>query len=106
MTVRRRPLKIGVFDRIVVQRYLDKPALYEGKKFDIRAFMIILCSKPWFVIGLPGYARVCLSNFTMKNFGKQTESADTGKLNTKTLRLIHETDTSVQRKHKDYLENK
>ena len=83
-TVRRRPLKIGVFDRIVVQRYLEPPLLYEGKKFDIRAFMIVLCSKPWLVIGHPGYARVCLSKFSMKNFGKQTVSETTGKLNTST----------------------
>ena len=46
--------------------------------------MIVLCSKPWLVIGHPGYARVCLSKFSMKNFGKQTVSETTGKLNTST----------------------
>ena len=68
--------------------------------------MIVLCSKPWFVIGHPGYVRVCHSNFTMKNFGKQTVSETTGKLSKNIQRLIHETDISIQRKHPDYLQNK
>ena len=61
----------GVFDKVIVQRYLERPALFKGRKFDIRAFMVILCSKPWFVLAHTGYARVCLPEFKMKNFGKK-----------------------------------
>ena len=52
-----------------------------GRKFDIRAFMIILCCKPFIVLSLPAYARVCLTKFTMANFGKKQVSKVTGKLN-------------------------
>ena len=65
--------------------------------------MIILCGKPWFVMAHPGYARVCLPKFTMANFGKASVSETTGKLNTSSLRMIHETDLSVQRKHPEFL---
>jgi len=51
------------------------------RKFDIRAFMVIVCCKPWFVLGHAGYARVCLSEFTMANFGKRAVSEQTGKTN-------------------------
>ena len=64
-------LKISDFEKMVVQRYLEKPTLYQGQKFEIRAFMIILCSKPFLVLANPGYARVSLSKFTMANFGKK-----------------------------------
>ena len=62
-------MKVPLFEKVIIQRYLEKPALYMNRKFDIRAYMIILCSKPWFVISNPGYARVCLTDFTMANFG-------------------------------------
>lgn len=63
------PMKVPYFDKIIVQRYLMKPTLYMGRKFDIRAFLVILCSKPWIVISNPGYARVSLNQFKMANFG-------------------------------------
>ena len=64
----------------MIQRYLHNPVTYQGRKFDIRAFMVILCCKPYIVLAHPGYARVCLSNFTMANFGKKTIIETTGKL--------------------------
>ena len=85
----------GVFDKVIVQRYMERPSLYKGKKFDIRAFMVILCSKPWFVLGHTGYARVCLSDFKMRNFGKKQVQESTGKLAQTAQRLIHETTLSV-----------
>ena len=72
--------KIAVFEKMIIQRYLDTPALYMGRKFDIRAFMIILCCKPYFVFSTPAFARVSLEEFTMANFGKKTLSEATGKL--------------------------
>jgi hypothetical protein len=55
-----RKQKIGVFEKMIIQKYLEKPATYLKRKFDIRAFMVIMCCKPWIVLGHPGYARVCL----------------------------------------------
>ncbi len=65
-----------------------------GRKFDIRAFMVILCCKPFFVFASPGYARVSLNEFTMANFGKKTLN-DAGKLSMIPQRLIHETKLSA-----------
>ena len=80
--------------------------MFKGRKFDIRAFMVVLCSKPWFVLAHTGYARVCLPEFKMKNFGKKQVQESTGKLTPTTQRMIHETSVSVQRKHPDFLERK
>ena len=80
---------------MIIQRYFEKPALYMNRKFDVRAFMIILCSKPWFVISNPGYVRVCLTDFTMANFGQKKVNENTGKLDGIYLRLIHETSLKV-----------
>ena len=66
-----------------------------NRKFDIRAFMIILCSKPWFVISNPGYARVFLTDFTMANFGQKKVNESNGKLDGLSQRLTHETSLSV-----------
>lgn len=77
-----------------------------GRKFDIRCFMVILCSKPFFVFGAAGYARVSLSPYTMVNFGKKTINEASGKLSSLPTRLTHETKISVQRKHPDFRDSK
>ena len=46
---------------VVVQRYIENPCLIKGRKFDIRAFMVIVCSKPYFVYAHQGYARISLN---------------------------------------------
>jgi hypothetical protein len=46
---------------VVVQRYIENPCLIRGRKFDIRSFMVIICSKPYFVYAHPGYARISLN---------------------------------------------
>lgn len=94
--------KIAIFEKVIIQQYLAKPALYMGRKFDVRMFMVILCSKPFFVFAAPGFARVCLENFTMANFGKKTVNETTGKPSGLPQRLIHETKLSVQRRHSQF----
>ena len=37
--------------KIIVQKYLACPCLYDRRKFDLRCFMVVLCCKPYFVIG-------------------------------------------------------
>jgi len=55
---------------IVVQKYCENPLLVDGRKFDIRAFMVVVCMKPYFVIYNPGYVRMSLNPYTTENFAK------------------------------------
>nr|XP_020137025.1 inactive polyglycylase TTLL10 isoform X1 [Microcebus murinus] len=45
----------------VVQRYIQKPLLLEGKKFDVRSYLVIACATPYMVFFAHGYARLTLS---------------------------------------------
>ncbi len=55
---------------IVVQKYCENPLLVDGRKFDIRAYMVIICMKPYLVLYNPGYVRLSLNPYTTENFGK------------------------------------
>lgn len=81
---------------VVVQRYIETPCLIRGKKFDIRAFMVIICSKPYFVYSYPGYARISLNEFTNASFGDKTQDA----------RCTHLTNLAIQKKHPDFKNKK
>ncbi|XP_069894037.1 inactive polyglycylase TTLL10 [Dipodomys merriami] len=45
----------------VVQRYIQNPLLLEGKKFDVRSYLLIACAMPYMVFFGHGYARLTLS---------------------------------------------
>ncbi len=62
--------------------------LVDGRKFDIRAYMIVVCMKPYLVLYNPGYVRMCLNPYTTENFAKD--------------KLTHLTNNSVQKNHPDY----
>ncbi|ELT95483.1 hypothetical protein CAPTEDRAFT_220981 [Capitella teleta] len=47
----------------IVQRYIADPLLLEGRKFDIRAFMLIANTSPYLVLFHQGYARLCLHQY-------------------------------------------
>lgn len=55
---------------IVVQKYCENPLLVDGRKFDIRAYMVVICMKPYLVLYNPGYVRLSLNPYTTENFGK------------------------------------
>ncbi|KAJ7306396.1 hypothetical protein JRQ81_009742 [Phrynocephalus forsythii] len=58
-TYRKLPYKIP--PARIVQRYIDKPLLLEGKKFDIRSYLLIACTAPYMVFFGHGYVRLtCL----------------------------------------------
>ncbi|XP_076422037.1 inactive polyglycylase TTLL10 isoform X12 [Peromyscus maniculatus bairdii] len=45
----------------VVQRYVQNPLLLDGKKFDVRSYLLIACAMPYMVFFGHGYARLTLS---------------------------------------------
>ncbi|TNV82392.1 hypothetical protein FGO68_gene174 [Halteria grandinella] len=72
---------------IVVQKYCENPLLVDGRKFDIRAYMLIVCMKPYLVLYHPGYVRLSLNPYTSTSF---------------TDKMTHLTNNSVQKNHPDY----
>ncbi|KAK2521690.1 Ttll10 [Columba guinea] len=46
----------------IVQRYIHQPLLLEGKKFDVRSFLLIACTAPYVLFFAQGYVRLtCVS---------------------------------------------
>ncbi|XP_004607218.1 inactive polyglycylase TTLL10 [Sorex araneus] len=45
----------------VVQRYIQNPLLLDGKKFDVRSYLLIACTVPYMVFFGHGYARLTLN---------------------------------------------
>ncbi|XP_017398040.2 inactive polyglycylase TTLL10 [Cebus imitator] len=45
----------------VVQRYIQNPLLLDGRKFDVRSYLLIACAVPYMVFFGHGYARLTLS---------------------------------------------
>ncbi|XP_072831783.1 inactive polyglycylase TTLL10 isoform X2 [Vicugna pacos] len=45
----------------VVQRYIKNPLLLDGKKFDVRSYLLIACATPYMVFFGHGYARLTLN---------------------------------------------
>ena len=78
----------------VVQKYYEDIQLIDGKKFDIRSFMIIVSVKPFIVLYNPGYSRLCLDNHSYAAFGK------------KQSKFAHLTINSYQKKHAQYADRK
>ena len=54
-------LLVKELNEIVVQRYVENPLLVEGRKFDIRGYMLVVCMKPYLVLYNHGYVRLSLN---------------------------------------------
>ena len=78
----------------VMQKYYEDVQLIDGRKFDIRSFMIIVSTKPFIVLYNPGYVRLCLEKYNFEGFG------------TNESKIAHLTNNSYQKKHKQYKELK
>nr|XP_020832299.1 inactive polyglycylase TTLL10 isoform X1 [Phascolarctos cinereus] len=50
----------------VIQRYIHNPLLLDGKKFDVRSYLLIACAMPYMVFFGHGYARLTLSLYDPK----------------------------------------
>ena len=46
---------------MVPPRYIQNPLLLDGKKFDVRSYLLIACTMPYMVFFGHGYARLTLS---------------------------------------------
>uniref|UniRef100_A0A8D0DNX7 Tubulin tyrosine ligase like 10 n=1 Tax=Salvator merianae TaxID=96440 RepID=A0A8D0DNX7_SALMN len=47
----------------IVQRYIDRPLLLEGKKFDVRSYLLIACTVPYMLFFGHGYVRLTCLNY-------------------------------------------
>lgn len=84
---------VKTMDKTIAQKYIERPLLYKSKKFDIRCFMYIACTKPYLVLFNEGYVRCSLNDYNLENFNADTK-------------MTHLTNVSVQKKHPQYKELK
>ncbi|OAF68983.1 Tubulin--tyrosine ligase-like protein 10 [Intoshia linei] len=57
----KKPHKIGIGR--IMQRYITLPLLLNKRKFDVRAYMIVVSSYPFIVLFHHGYARLCMIEY-------------------------------------------
>lgn len=86
---RKRLNKIRASTRIV-QRYISSPLLLNGRKFDIRVYLLVGSSRPYNVFFHSGYLRLAVNTY-------DNESDDL---------TTHLTNQYVQKKHPNYLGSK
>ncbi|XP_045161705.2 probable beta-tubulin polyglutamylase isoform X2 [Mercenaria mercenaria] len=70
----------------IVQRYIPNPLLLEGRKFDIRAYMLVASTVPFLILFHQGYVRLCCHKY-------EADNSDLG---------IHLTNQFVQKKDPNY----
>ena len=73
--------------KVIIQRYIPRPLLLGGRKFDIRCYLLIASTKPYLVLFRGGYVRRSLSQYS------EDDLSD---------RFAHLTNAAVQKKHADY----
>ncbi|KAG8142326.1 hypothetical protein E2320_006259 [Naja naja] len=65
LTYKKVPYKLP--QARIVQRYIDHPLLLEGKKFDVRSYLLIACTVPYMVFFGHGYVRLTCLNYDPKS---------------------------------------
>lgn len=70
---------------LVIQKYNEHPSLINNRKYDVRYFMLIACTKPYLVLTQTGYARISLEEYNTENYGDDSKEA----------RACHMTNASV-----------
>lgn len=74
----------------IVQKYISNPLLLDGRKFDIRVYLLIIAASPYVVLFRDGYIRLCCDPY-------EPSSTDL---------CVHLTNQYQQRKHPLYSEVK
>ncbi|NXC46635.1 TTL10 polyglycylase, partial [Penelope pileata] len=67
-------------------RYIEQPLLLEGKKFDVRSYLLIACTAPYVLFFAQGYVRLTCANY-------DATSDDL---------TVHLTNQYVQKQHSQY----
>jgi len=80
----------------VVQRYVDRPLLLQGRKFDIRSYCLVARTEPHLWFFHPGYCKVALEQYDSSRCDFSDDTA----------RFAHLTNACVQRSHPDYANRK
>lgn len=60
---------------LIVQKYNENPSLVDGRKYDVRYFMLIACTKPWLVMTHTGYARISLEEYSTDTFSTEDKKS-------------------------------
>ncbi|NXX75107.1 TTL10 polyglycylase, partial [Urocolius indicus] len=47
----------------IVQRYIQQPLLLQGRKFDVRSYLLVACTAPYVVFFAQGYVRLTCVNY-------------------------------------------
>lgn len=81
---------------LIVQKYNENPSLVHGRKYDVRYFMLIACTKPWLVMTHTGYARISLEKYSTESFSADDKKA----------RTTHLTNAAIQKLHPDFKSQK
>ena len=71
----------------IIQKYVDRPLLIGGRKFDIRCFALIARTEPWLVMRYDDY----YLRFSLNQYDLHSEDLCT-----------HLTNAAIQKKHPDY----
>lgn len=74
----------------VMQKYIDKPLLLAGRKFDMRAYCLVARTTPHLWFFRPGYCKVALESYHPDDLDN---------------RLAHLTNACVQKTHPEYRES-
>jgi tubulin polyglutamylase TTLL1 len=79
-----------VEEAYVISRYIDKPLLIGGKKFDLRIYVLVTSYKP---------LKVWYSSFGFARFCNEKYSSDISEMDNM---MMHLTNVAIQKKGDDY----
>lgn len=57
----------------MIQKYNETPSLINNRKYDLRYFVLIACTRPYLVLTHTGYARISLEEYRTEGFGDGTK---------------------------------
>lgn len=51
--------------KCIIQKYIHNPLLLNGRKFDIRCYVLIACTKPLVAFFHQGYLRLSMTEYNL-----------------------------------------